>query len=353
MDIAIDFGLENMVGLLIERESKIENTHIKAADMKISELKEELGDFDTETDEDQLKSYIELFSNIKKRLARGKVISSIRKKLLENIRKGDNFSLNQLLKNVDLINDQIAKSVSESYKDDPNADKVLSIWNSKQLWKASLLGDGKSVRSLLERKADVNYKNINGDTPLHLALKNDVKMNKKARRKTVQLLLNSDNIDIFAVNNKGSTILMDAAEKGYEDIVKLLLEKIQEKTRDNKQEFVRILNERDQEGNTAVMLAVQGNHANILEILAENGADVSITNNKLSSPLMYAAQDGDLKSAEILIKYGANVNYRDNDGWTAYFAAISHAEYEMANFLKENGAEEGKEGAVKFIPVPW
>ncbi len=338
LEISLDLCLEDMIGFLIERGAKIEYASVKVADAKISTLENELENPESEIDEDLLRNCIKSLLNIKELLIRGRVTSLLREGLLEGIRKRNGILLDQLLKNEDLINEQIAKSVGELYKNDPNSDKVMRVWNSKQLLRASLLGDFESVESLLNQGADVNYRNINGDTPLLLALKNNVEMNAVARLKTVKQLLCVDNIDIFAKNSDGSTALMDASEQGYSDIVKLLLKKILEKTQNNEKEFAKIINEKDREGNTAVMLAVQENHANVLKILAKNGADVSIANDSKASPLMYAAQDGDVESAQILIEYGADVNYQDDEGWTAYLSAISHGKYKLADLIKRHSS---------------
>ena len=57
--------------------------------------------------------------------------------------------------------------------------------------------------------------------------------------------------------------------------------------------------------------AVEGNHANTVDVLLEAEADVNATTRKGQSSLMYAVFLGHTEIAEALLEAGADVNLRD------------------------------------------
>ena len=60
----------------------------------------------------------------------------------------------------------------------------------------------------------------------------------------------------------------------------------------------------------------------LLSYLIENGADINVCTNDDYTPLMIAAQKGDINAVASLVECGANVHHRDRDGRTALHFAI-------------------------------
>ena len=58
-------------------------------------------------------------------------------------------------------------------------------------------------------------------------------------------------------------------------------------------------------------LAALYDHAHIIEILHEHGADVDHTNNHHMTPLHYASRSNDIESVQSLLGKGANIHHED------------------------------------------
>jgi len=97
------------------------------------------------------------------------------------------------------------------------------------LHSASEQGQVEMVRLLLAKGADPNVRAENGDTPLHLSALLSGGKGQAARQadmqEVVQLLLGQDSILYDISNNIGLTPLYNAAEKGSEAVIRLLLQK--------------------------------------------------------------------------------------------------------------------------------
>lgn len=59
-----------------------------------------------------------------------------------------------------------------------------------------------------------------------------------------------------------------------------------------------------------------------IEYLLQRGANINAQNVEGQTPLMIAAQNGDLSVVNGLLEYGAKPNIQDNDGWTAAMHAV-------------------------------
>ena len=65
------------------------------------------------------------------------------------------------------------------------------------------------------------------------------------------------------------------------------------------------------------MVASLNGHPDIVNILAENGAELDLTNDSGASALMLASQNNDMKIVKMLLDKGANPGLKDNTGKTA------------------------------------
>lgn len=118
--------------------------------------------------------------------------------------------------------------------------------------------DGLIIRLLLEKKADVNIRDIQGNTPLILA-------SAGPSLSAVEQLIHAG-ADIAAANENGTTALHAAAEAGNAGITTLLLENGAEPEQKAGSE---------KQGATALILASQNNHGDVVQSLLEHGADMN------------------------------------------------------------------------------
>ena len=76
--------------------------------------------------------------------------------------------------------------------------------------------------------------------------------------------------------------------------------------------------------------------------MIENGADINACTNDDYTPLMIAAQKGDINAVASLVECGANVHHRDRDGRTALHFAIYYVSpasiFEVSSSLIKYGA---------------
>jgi hypothetical protein len=112
------------------------------------------------------------------------------------------------------------------------------------------------------------------------------------------------------------TAIMEAADLGNVDLVRLLL--------DHRAD----VNLKDDNGSTAVLNAAASDKANAIRILLANGADVNAKDGLGNTPLMECmfshpsskingSEIDHLRCLQLLIAHGADVNAKDSDGSTA------------------------------------
>ena len=146
--------------------------------------------------------------------------------------------------------------------------------------------------------------------------------------------------DVNAKTFGNRTPLMTAAEKGQIKVVTYLIEHGVRSTNSTTSDYVNL---RDDNGQTALHHAVQcfdPVSCEILSCLIEHGGDVNSTYDNCT-PLMIAAERGQMKLVTFLIEHGANLDRRDKDDQTALHYAVcgSDVSCEILSYLIEHGAE--------------
>src|SRR6266446_5169421 len=134
--------------------------------------------------------------------------------------------------------------------------------------------------------------------------------------------------DANGVLLSGETPLMEAARRGNLATSQALLAG---KANPNAQE--------KNGGQTALMWALSERHARVVEELVRRGADVHARSKTGFTPLMFAAQQGDVDSARILLRAGAKPNdAQPKTALTPLMIASAMGHTEAVNLLLDNGA---------------
>ncbi len=112
-------------------------------------------------------------------------------------------------------------------------------------------------------------------------------------------------------------------------------------------------------GNTALMYAARGGHADIVDLLLRNGADAQIKNKQgmdcmefaelrghaevatllMGAKLLLAIREGEAVRVTQLLDRGADSNHQLMDGWTPLMVAALDDQLEVAKILVNRGAD--------------
>ena len=166
--------------------------------------------------------------------------------------------------------------------------------------------DQDTVRRLVDDGANLTTKDLDGETPLHLAVHNNDKS-------MVQFLLEKG-ADPEAIAANGNKPLYNAAASGYFDIAQILL---------GFKASVEAFNVEEQR--TSFYQAVENGHFEVAGFLLQNGADIDARSPTGLTPLFCAIQRGDVDFVEYLLEHGANKKTKLDDGQTAEDFAKNNA----------------------------
>jgi ankyrin repeat protein len=168
--------------------------------------------------------------------------------------------------------------------------------------------DGDTVRALVKRGLDPNTRNPEGQTALHLALRDQ-------SERITEALWASPALDVNAVNGSGETPLMLAALRGDLRWAQRLVERGAKVHK---------------EGWSPLHYAATGSEAKIVAFLLDRGAPVNAPSPNRSTPLMMAAGYGAEASVDLLLARGADKRLRnDRDLDAREFAKIGGREFLM------------------------
>ena len=95
------------------------------------------------------------------------------------------------------------------------------------------------------------------------------------------------------------------------------------------------IDEKDDEGYTALQYAAMWGDLEATKWLIENGADINTTDPWGSTPLMNAVyNEAGVETVELLLKNGANKSLKDSEGKTAYDYAVENRDAQLRDLLK-------------------
>jgi len=208
-------------------------------------------------------------------------------------------------------------------------------------------GDIKTINMLMDKKVDINAKNIEGEFCLYLAWKS----NNEDIFKCI-LLYPKVNID---EKYEDKTLLMLAAQRGDLEYIKALLEKNSDTSilsSDGKSALKFALeNNHYQIANAilethikkfgvkdiSILSAVQCQASHAVHELLEVKADPNSTDSDGRSLLVIAAQEGYTDIARDLLQHGADANKSCEPYSTALYQAIKYGHMEIINLLVKHG----------------
>ncbi|PAA50284.1 hypothetical protein BOX15_Mlig014167g1 [Macrostomum lignano] len=164
------------------------------------------------------------------------------------------------------------------------------------------------VLALLACGALPSLQDADGDTPLHDAV--------SKRREDVLALLLEHGADLSVCNNDGFNVLHHTALRGNPAAMKILLTKLQRQW---------LVDERKDDGYTALHLAALNNHLEVCELLVQlGGACLDTQNVNMQTPLHLAVERQHAQVVRLLVREGASVSVRDKDGDTPLHEALRH-----------------------------
>ena len=179
------------------------------------------------------------------------------------------------------------------------AEKLRSIHKknmiNKDLYNAVLQCEIKTVRALLQKGADINFKDASGNTILHKAVLT-------GNSQAVEILIN-EGANVNAQDAKGVTPLYKAALEGNKNSINMLLKAGAQ------------MKARKEGGRASVRL------------------DDAHKNASKETPLHYAARNGEASSIEALLGKGANINAIDQNGDTPIHVAIRNGRVDAVEAL--------------------
>ncbi len=206
-----------------------------------------------------------------------------------------------------------------------NPNLKIPDWGGTALSIASTMGQPQIVEALLNKGADINYRDNNSFTALHSAVRDSEYGEDQAQRtravETVKVLL----------------------AHGADPNARLHQEK----------PTVRALNELQFEGATPILLAAEVNNLEVIKVLVAAGADPNIPTAYGTTALMLAAGAGTdvqrarsieergmaVETARYLLDHGADVNAVGEFGWTPLHCAAYQGLTDVIELLVDRGAK--------------
>ncbi|XP_064605463.1 E3 ubiquitin-protein ligase MIB1-like [Liolophura sinensis] len=164
------------------------------------------------------------------------------------------------------------------------------------------------VKTLLGLSCHPSLQDSEGDTPLHDAI--------SKKRDDMLALLLEHQADITVTNNNGFNALHHAALRGNPSAMRILLAKLPRPW---------IVDEKKDDGYTALHLAALNNHVEVAELLVHQGkANLDVQNVNQQSALHLAVERQHTQIVRLLVREGCNLNVADKDGDTPLHEALRH-----------------------------
>ncbi|MHC4538871.1 MAG: ankyrin repeat domain-containing protein [Planctomycetota bacterium] len=221
---------------------------------------------------------------------------------------------------------------------------------------ATSLGVMDKVKAFVEQGIDINEKDGQGMTPLHLAAQ-------AGHREIVEFLLSND-ADVHAKDSDGRTPLEVALSQRGNDIVKLLVEAGADiptihmaafvGSVDKLRSFIKAgmdIDTKDEKGRTPLLRAIMGKHIDAVEFLINNGADVNTRDEQGYVPLVHALWTLDSDIVKLLLEKGVDVQANDTSGYTPLHWAVMIGSKELTELILDAGGDVNAKSRTGETPL--
>ena len=159
--------------------------------------------------------------------------------------------------------------------------------------------------TLLQHGADVNSKDDNDWTPLHLAAQ-------EGHFSIVKAIWQRSSSSLHDVTNDGRTALYIASHNGHTDIVSWILQ----------QDNINVDTATNRDW-TPLHIAALKSHSDVVDLLLRHKANINARDNKGNTPLHMACQTGDLNTVLTLMRHNPTLIFND-DGNSPLHTAACH-----------------------------
>ncbi|XP_026155675.1 kinase D-interacting substrate of 220 kDa B isoform X3 [Mastacembelus armatus] len=115
----------------------------------------------------------------------------------------------------------------------------------------------------------------------------------------------------------------------------------------------RDVDSRSDNGQTPLMVAAEQGNLAIVQELIKRGANVNLDDVDCWTALISAAKEGHIEVVRELLDNNANLEHRDMGGWTALMWAAYKGRTDVAEVLLEKGANPNITGQYSVYPIIW
>ncbi|WP_333023368.1 ankyrin repeat domain-containing protein [Wolbachia endosymbiont of Pentidionis agamae] len=221
----------------------------------------------------------------------------------------------------------------------------------------------RNIKILLEKGAEIELQDVNLNTPLFLAVKNN-------KMKVIEYLIKSGS-NIEMRDSEGNTVLFFIDQV---KVAKLIINRYR-KNKDKLMNFISLINKH---GLDALDYAVYHNNKNVakflkaktgnikpdrlsqaiytgnleaVKLLLELGADVNSMDEDRNNPLHIAAGAGYMQIVKFFLKVISSINNRNLSGYTPLHFAIQNNHFDITKILIENHADLSIECNNNLTPI--
>lgn len=230
------------------------------------------------------------------------------------------------------------KVVKQAITDGMDVNARNPQFGEPMLSTAALMGHTEIMAFLLEKGADINTRNRDGNTALHAAAF-------LGRADAVELLL-EHGVDANVRNNQGGSAI-DSAQLDWgitEGILAIIQIEVDEsEVKAGRAKVARLLTQHTKntprQSHNLWKASAEGDLSAIKNAL-KNGADLNTLDPQFGiPPLGWAAIRGQTEAVKLLLEKGANINNKHRDGSTALHGAAFLGRVETVKLLLEKGAD--------------
>ena len=151
---------------------------------------------------------------------------------------------------------------------------------------------------------------------------------------TIMKMLVEAGAAVCATNDKGATCLILAAYHGHTETVRYLVDV----NHRNIAKYwghtaLNLLHHKSDDHLSALHYAVDLNHADVVGVLIDAGADIEARDKDFRTPLMFSCCTGELTIVKMLVEAGARVRAADKKGHTSLIYATAYGHTETVRYL--------------------